>query len=64
MEAASLATREQAPLEDAQLAAPAGAEIAVQKDAGWRIPLLFFASTLAIYIGIAYAVYLLVAAVA
>jgi hypothetical protein len=65
MEAASLATREQAPLEDASLAAPAAAEIAVQRDAGWSVPLLIFASTtVVIYIGMGYAVYLLVAAVA
>ena len=64
MEAASLATREQAPLEDAQLAAPAAAEIAVQRDNGWSISLLVFTSTtVAIYIGMGYAVYLFIAAV-
>ena len=63
MEAAA-STREDVSVEDA----PAGvsttfATLAAQRDAAWGFPLLFFGSVLAIYAGIGYAVYLLVAAI-
>jgi hypothetical protein len=38
--------------------------IAVQRDAARSFPLLFFGGVLAIYAGIGYAVYLMVAAIA
>ena len=62
---ATASTREDAPVEDASAGVSTTfTTIAVQRDAAWRFPLLFFGSVLAIYSGIGYAVYLMVAAIA
>jgi hypothetical protein len=64
MEAAA-STREDAPLEDTSAGvSTTSATITVQRDAAWGVPLLLFGSVLAIYAGIGYAVYLMVAAIA
>ena len=64
MEAAA-STREDAPVEGASAGVSTTfARIAVQRDAAWGFPLLFFGSVVAIYAGIGYAVYLVVAAIA
>ena len=62
---ASASTREDAPVEDASAGVSTTfPTIAVQRDAARGFPLLFFGGVLAIYAGIGYAVYLMVAAIA
>jgi hypothetical protein len=66
MEAAAVSARDDATPEDA-LAGVLSATSAmneVRLDTGWRVPLLFFGGVLASYAAIAYAVYLIVAAIA
>ncbi len=64
MEAAA-STREDAPVEDASagVSTTTSATIPAQRDAAW-VPLLLFGSVVAIYAGIGYAVYLMVASIA